>query len=388
MTGSSQPRVLHVLEAVEGGTARHVVDILRHVHEVEHEVALPAARSSGVTDHAAIAEIHASAAAVHLLPLRRGPLSAGNVRSFAALRHLVQGRRPSILHGHSSVGGALARFGAGTTPTVYTPNGVTPSRGYLLIERALGRRTTAFVAVSESEAHLVRELRLVAPDRIRTIPNGIDLELNPTGDEPDVRHHLGLAPGTPLVGTVARLVPQKAPDAFVRACAEVGRMRPDVHFVLIGSGPLQAALDAAARASGLRNRFHQIRELPSAALVLGQFDVFTLLSKFEGAPYTPLEAMRAAVPVVLSDVVGNRDVVEHGVSGFTVPLNSPRKAADAITRLLDDAELRSRVVAAGRWRLDDRFDVRLMARRIADLYLAIAAGGSGTQDFRQGPQVP
>jgi glycosyltransferase involved in cell wall biosynthesis len=180
--------------------------------------------------------------------------------------------------------------------------------------------------------------------------------------------------GTPLLGTVIRLIPQKAPAWFVAACAEVARRRPDAHYVLIGSGPLQAEVDREVRGHGLGDRFHPLPHLPGAAAILDQLDVVALLSRFEGGPYLPLEAMRAGTPVVVTDVVGNRDVVEDGASGFVVAPGDAWTAADRVVRLLGDEATRSAMVAAAHRHLVEHHDVRSMGRRTADLYRALARG--------------
>jgi glycosyltransferase involved in cell wall biosynthesis len=179
---------------------------------------------------------------------------------------------------------------------------------------------------------------------------------------------LGLAPATPLVGTVARLVAQKAPMRFVATCAAVAHRRPDAHFLLIGSGPLQRDVDRVVHACGLADRFHQLPSLPVAAGVLDQIQVVVLLSRFEGGPYLPLEAMRAGTPVVVSDVVGNRDTVEDGVSGFLVAPEDTAEAADRVVHLLDDDDARRRMGRAGRRRVAEHFDVEEMGRRTQALY--------------------
>jgi glycosyltransferase involved in cell wall biosynthesis len=192
----------------------------------------------------------------------------------------------------------------------------------LRVERLLGRWTERLIAVSDSEADLAVRLRLIAPERVSVIPNGIELDSS-QGVAVDLRDRLGLAKSTPLVGSVARLVPQKAPEVFVQACAVVARHLPDVEFVLIGAGPQQDLVDAEVERADLGERWHQIRVLPDAGRVLGQLSAFVLLSRFEGCPYTPLEAMRAGTPVVLSRVVGSRDIVEDRVSGLTVAPEDP-----------------------------------------------------------------
>lgn len=364
--------VLHVLEALEGGTARHLVDLVRHA-DAHHEVVVPEKRSAGVTDREAVPAMAAAGAVVHHLPMSRTPWAAGNVAAAVALACLGRRLRPDVVHAHSSIGGALVRLATWGAPIVYTPHALTDSHAYRAVERLLGRRTDRMIAVSASEGELILHLGLVPPDRLAVIPNGIDLD-PPPADGRDLRAMLTVPANAPLIGTVARLIPQKAPAWFVAACAEVALRRPDAHFVLIGSGPLQAELDREVRRHRLEGHFHQLAHLTEAARVLDQLDVVALLSRFEGGPYLPLEAARAGTPVVVTDVVGNRDVVEDGVTGYVVPPADAWSAADRAIRLLEDGTGRAAMVAAARRRLAEHHDVRSMGARTADLYRELRPG--------------
>jgi glycosyltransferase involved in cell wall biosynthesis len=371
-------KVLHVLEALRGGTSRHVVDLVRAAPHVTHHVAVPvnqdATASGAVLDRPALTTLAEAGAIVHPVDMRRMPVHPANLVAVWRLRKLIRGIRPDVVHGHSAVGGALARISAAglPTPAFYTPNGLPPDRASRLIEKMLGRLTTALIAVSPSEGTRAVDWGLVPPDKVRIVPNGIDLT-GPDVADIDIRALAGIPPGTPVVGTVMRLVAQKAPEMFVAVCAEVAKSHPEVHFLLIGLGPLQVKVDAAVAEAGIGNRWHQIAHLPDASIALGQLDVFALLSAFEGGPYTPLEAMRAGTPVVVTDVVGNRDAVEPGVSGLVAPFGDVRALADAVGSLLEDPNRARTVGAAGRRRLEERFDVRTMGASVAALY-AEAAG--------------
>lgn len=360
--------VVHVLEALEGGTARHLVDVVTHARGWEHHVAIPARRVGAPTDRLAAFRLAAAGAEVHLVAMRRHPLRADNLVAAARLLALVRRVRPAVVHGHSSVGGALGRIvgTAARLPRVYTPNGLWPGRAALAVERGLGCVTDRLVAVSDSEAALVARLRMVPPARLVTIPNGVLPDPVPVPGV-DLRRRLGLAEGTPLVGSVARLVTQKAPERLVAVAARV-TAASDAHVVLIGDGPLRGAFDSARHQAGLDGRLHVVADLAHAAAVVDQLDVFVLTSRFEGGPYAPLEAMRASTPVVLTDVVGSRDVVEDGVSGFLVPEGDQPAMADRVLMLLADAGRRQLVGAAGRRRVIAAFDVRTLGDRLAALY--------------------
>jgi len=366
-----RPVVLHVLEAVGGGTARHLLDIVRHTPEFEHHVAVPSRRVGGLNDEHAAERMREAGAQVHIVEMRRAPVTGRNARALLALLRLVHTHDVDIVHGHSSVGGALARLAAARTgrSCVYTANGLATGRCALAIERRLARLTSRIVAVSASEAQLLHRRSIAPLERISVIPNGIEREI-PASErvEIDLRATLGIPDGAPLVGTIARLVHQKAPERFVRIAATVGRAHPDAHFVLIGDGPLRRVVEQEIEESGLGDRFHLVDELPGAASVLDQFDVFVLASRFEGAPYAPLEAMRVATPVVLSDVVGNRDAVEHAVSGYLVAEHDTDAMARWVVRLLDEDDLRRLVGNEGRQRVSACFSVEQMCSQLAKVY--------------------
>jgi glycosyltransferase involved in cell wall biosynthesis len=355
----TEPVVLHVLEALEGGTARHLVDVATHATASRHHVVVPERRVGGLTDETALPRLRAAGATVHHLAMHRAPWSPANAAALARLRRLVRELRPDVVHGHSSIGGLLARLAAdrGRTPVVYTANGITQVRAGRLVERGLRRRTSAFVATSDSEAEEARRLGLDRAGRVVVIPNGIPLDPPPTSL--DLRAALGVPASAPLVGSISRLVPQKAPEDLVAALAVVLVRVPAAHAVVIGDGELAAAYEAAVDASAA---------LPDAGGVLDQLDVFVLASRFEGGPYSPLEAMRAGTPVVLTDVVGNRDAVEHGVSGLLVPPARADALGDAVVALLGDDAERARLGAAGRARVAERFDVTRMGAALDELY--------------------
>src|SRR5690349_2064445 len=197
--------VLHVLEAIEGGVARHIVNLVRHV-DADHTVVVPPERVGGVTDNAAIAAIGAAGARVEYLDMRRSPASPRTLAAVPKVNRLIAKRKPSVVHGHSAIGGAVARLAAvGTSSArVYMPHGLYPSLSACAMERALGPLTDRLIAASTSEGEFAQHLRLVPRERMAVIPNGLDVD----ADAPapfNVRAVLGVPDDTPLVGSVARL---------------------------------------------------------------------------------------------------------------------------------------------------------------------------------------
>lgn len=369
---AAKVKVMHVIEAIEGGTIRHVADLVRVVDDVEHVVVAPARRSRGVTDESALAAI-ASHARVLSLAMTRNPATITNVRAVRALHRLVERERPDVVHAHSTIAGLLTRTRQLASPVLYTPNGVQPSVAARATERLLASRSAAIVAVSTGEASVVHRARLAQGDRVVVIPNGIE---GPPATQPptlDLRSHLNLASGTPLVGTAIRLVRQKAPLVFVEAADVVLQHDPQAHAVLMGDGPLRRGVERAAQGIAHRERLHILGHVPHASSLFAQLDVFVLPSRFEGMPYALLEAMAAGCAVVATDVTGSSDAVESGASGLLVPPGDAPALAAAMTDLLRDRPRRERLGEAAQMRVAREFSLEHMAAAHRELYARMAA---------------
>lgn len=368
---TADPIVLHVVEAVEAGVLRHVADLVASV-PAQHHAAMPTVRRGGRTDAELVSRIRAAGATVHPLRLTRSPVTPSNAWATARLRRLVGRLRPDVVHLHSSIAGAVGRvalLGHRRVPIVYTPNGVSPSRVARAVERWLGTHADAIVAVSASEQRLIHDLRWCAPERVHVIPNGI--EPSPAAaDGPGLRQRLGLGPDDLLIGAVGRLADQKAPEVMLEAWGQVLAARPDVTAAWMGDGVLRAEADALAARVG-DGRLHLLGHVPGAGALVGELDLLCLASRFEGLPYAPLEAMRAGVAVVGTDVVGTRDVLEHDRTGLLVPPDDPTALAEAILELLADPDRRHRLAAAGRAEQQARFSLAGMAAAVSALYASL-----------------
>lgn len=362
-----------MVEAIETGVVRHVVDVVEHV-DAEHHVALPTRRVGGMTDGRAVARLDA-AATLHRVPMRRSTASTTNLLAVARVRGVIGRVRPDVVHGHSTIGGTVARLAAlgSGRPVVYTPHGLSPRRAARVAERGLARVTATFVALSASEAYLAHRRGLAGPGGTVVVPNGIEPD-PPAPGSPTLRERLGLAPGTMLVGTAGRLSAQKAPEIVIGAWGTVARSRAGVDFVWMGDGEGRPVAERAAAASGAAGRIHLLGHVDGAAAHLGELTVFSLGSRFEGGPYAPLEAMRAGVAVVATDVVGTRDCVDHGRTGVLVPPDDPEALATAILDLLDDDAGRARLGSAGRSAVRETHSMARMAERLDAVYQGVAAG--------------
>ncbi|HEU5322824.1 MAG TPA: glycosyltransferase, partial [Methylomirabilota bacterium] len=292
--------------------------------------------------------------------------------------------------------GRLAARLAGIHPVVHTIHGYGFHRGqpfpvrhaFQRLERLAAGWTDALVAVAEENRRTGVELRLFAPDRCEVIAGGIDPAAfaRPPAARATARAALGVPADAPLVGMVACLKPQKAPEDFVAVAARVRAALPDARFLLAGDGERREAVAAAARRAGLDGAFDLLgwrRDVPD---VLAALDVFVLTSRWEGLPLVLPQAMAAGRPVVATDVNGASEAVREGVTGHLVPPGDVGALADRVVALLRDPARRAAMGEAGR-RASAAFDIAAMVRRYEGLYERLFARHAAAADGAERPSM-
>jgi glycosyltransferase involved in cell wall biosynthesis len=276
---------------------------------------------------------------------------AGSIGRTAALSFRTE--RPRLVHtyhGHVLDG----YFGRAT------------QRTFIEIERRLARRTEVLVAISPEIRDQLLDLRIGRADQYRVISFGLELDPFRLIDGPrgELRAHLGLDPGIPLVGVVGRLVAIKAVDVLINAMTRL----PDAHLAVLGDGDQRQHLEALAHQLDIAHRVHFTGWWGDVASAMSDLDVVALSSKNEGTPVALIEALAAARPVVASDVGGVRHVVRDGDSGSLVPAGDSDALARALEKLLRDPALRRRFGIAGRDRAVTEFGSARFVAEMAQLY--------------------
>jgi glycosyltransferase involved in cell wall biosynthesis len=170
------------------------------------------------------------------------------------------------------------------------------------------------------------------------------------------------------VTSVARFHPVKDHATLINAFATVARTRSDVDLMLAGDGELRENLERQVETLGLAGRVRFLgvrRDVPD---VLMASDVFTLSSLSEASSLTLLEAMASGLPVVVTDVGGNPELVRRGVDGLLVPRRDPVALGAALLRLLNDPALSASMGRAASARVAEEFDLGKTIDRYAALY--------------------
>jgi len=240
-----------------------------------------------------------------------------------------------------------------------------PVRG-IVDRRLIAAGTNAIIACSQEDVRRMIERQGVDAGHVRLVPNGIDGRAPTPGR--DVRAELGIAPGSPVVGSVGALRAQKRFDVLLRAAAELARRRPGVRVVIAGEGGERPRLEALAAELGLGDTLLMLGARSDVPDVLQALDVAVCSSDFEGSPLSIMEYMEAGLPVVAAAVGGVPQMIEDGVHGVLVARRDPHALAAAIDGLLGDPARRRALGDAGRARRRSEFDLGVMVARIERLY--------------------
>jgi glycosyltransferase involved in cell wall biosynthesis len=298
-----------------------------------------------------------------------------DLRVLIRLVRLMRSERVDVVHTHlwtSSFWGRLAGALARVPVMIITEHNLDTWRRapHLLADRLLGRFTDDWVFVS-SEVEAFYRARLALPEgRSHVVHNGVDLA--PFARRPDpaeVRTRMGLPADARVAGVVGRLEARKGHRFFLEAMRRVVDRVPGALGLIAGEGKEKDALLAQRGALGLAESVRLVGYWPDLAEALAALDVFVLPSLMEGHPLAILEAMAAGKPVVATDVGGNAEAVEAGVTGVLVPPADPDALADAILALLLEPERAARLGEAGRRSLDRRFSLAAAVKANEELYL-------------------
>jgi sugar transferase (PEP-CTERM/EpsH1 system associated) len=253
---------------------------------------------------------------------------------------------------------------------VEDPEGVSRRRN--IIRRLLAPAVDRFVVVSEDLGRWLNGTVGVPRQKIVLVPNGVDTRRFSSVKRAEGRAALGLSEDVPVVGAVGRLNPVKDHTTLLWAFAGLAARRPDVMLVIVGDGGLRTRLGELVRGLGLASRVRFLGERSDIPQLLSAFDIFALSSIKEGMSFTILEAMSTGLPIVVTRVGGNAELIEHDVSGTLVPAGDAVALAAGLDRYLEEPGLAAAHGRAARRRAVERFSLDVMLEGYRELYLSLA----------------
>jgi L-malate glycosyltransferase len=258
----------------------------------------------------------------------------------------------------------------------FFPEVESPARA--LVNRVLIRKLThRFVAVSSDIRERLQRYEGLDAGQIEVVYNGVaPAQRLRSGDRDALRRELGFDSGDFVVGTVGRFDPIKNLPMLVASLETAGEQAGALRGLLVGDGPVFGEIGSLVRQGPMRDRI-QLTGYRSDARRLAQcLDLFVLSSFSEGTSMALLEAMAAGVPVAVTEVGGNPEIVRNGETGWTVPSGSTDALARVIGEAMSDSTKRNRLADAGRLRFEEKFAMDRMIGNYRERYRQLLVGAS------------
>lgn len=392
VTPLAKIKILHVVRPAAGGMKNHLLDLVRLTDQTRFDVTVVCPPDTSLFNDLA-------ALGIKTIPISLvGELSP--TKDYAVIKSLVKYLHTSgttILHAHSSKGALVGRLAAALARTpviVFTAHNSIfyeqwpgwKKKLFATVERFLARFTDRIITVSDALKQELIEREGLSSKQLTTIYNGIAVDKFAIKvDTIAVRRSMAIPELGPVIGTIARLAPQKGVSYFLKAASLLKEYQ--VNFMVVGDGPLREELEQEASELGLQNRVTFVGRRENIPEILATLDIFVLPSVTEGLPLTILEAMAAGKPVVATRVGGVPEAILEGKTGLVVPPRDPEALAVALAGLLGERERLIKMGNCGRKHVTERFAIQTMVDKTMELYhqlltdkeLRMKAGNKSTE---------
>jgi glycosyltransferase involved in cell wall biosynthesis len=362
-------RALHVMASGErGGGADHLAALLPEL------VALGVSCSAVVSPEGPLARrLESLGIPVERLEMMRSRINLGAVRGLGAV---IRRELPTVVHCHGTRAAFFVALARPSLPLIYTVHGlayrqeVGPVRAGVMFaaEAVACRSATQVLSVAAADLVDLKRRHFLGRDRGIHIPNAVDLVKFAPGDRRQARADLDLPIDGTLVGTVSRLVPQKALGDLIDAVLAID----ELSLVIVGDGPERAALGARARRGKGRVLFLGARD--DVPQILRSLDIFALSSRWEGEPIALLEALATGLPCVVTRTTGAVEVLEGSAAGRLVEIGRPEALSAALMDVARNAPVRQAMGQAARRTVANRSWPKVAAQ-VVEVYRAVVNGG-------------
>jgi glycosyltransferase involved in cell wall biosynthesis len=361
-----------------GGAQKYVYELALETkrHDVDVSVACGGTGDKEAKLGLLATKLQSAGITVHPIAHFMRDMSAKNdLLAFFEIYKLLHRERPDVLHVTSSKAGgvgALAGRLLGVPRIIFTSHGLTvdetwrPRWQRVLIYLATWGTLAlchASIMISKETYHRARTMPGMK-DKVHFIKNGVTPIDFLTKDEAQKALHLTIPTGHTVIGGIGELHPNKNWEAAINM---VATLPPTTHLAIIGEGEEFARLRHQIDALKMTDRIHLLGYVVDAAKYLKAFDIFILPSKKEGLPYVLLEAGLASLPVIASDLPGNRDIINSGEEGFLIA-PEPTLLATSTQMLLRDEGMRRRLGAALEQKVTQEFSIKTMTNKTFTLY--------------------
>ena len=320
---------------------------------------------------------------LHFLRFLKHPISP--LQDFLAVLEIwiyLMSRRVDVVHTHSSKAGLIGRlaaFAAGIPVVIHTVHGWSfhdfmgnlKRRMFIYLEKWLARITTVLVVVAESVRDKGMMNGIGTADQYALIRAGVDTRhwRFQEHKKDALEAILATAALGPVVGCIANCKEQKNPLDFVRVAQRVLQMHPIVSFIYLGDGPLRESALQLAQELGLKDQVFFPGWVEDPAEAAAGFDIFLLMSLWEGLPCVFPQVLSQGTVAVATSVDGAAEIIREGHNGFLVQPFDVDAAADRINWLLAHSSVRATLREKARESVGSEFDMATTVESVQRLYL-------------------
>lgn len=351
-----------------GGAQVHVKDLAVALQEDDHKVLVLTGESGIYNDDLQQAGIESIACD----SLKRAVNPFLDGKSLRYILYIINQFKPDLIAAHSSKTGILGRLAAGISkvPCVFTAHGWSftvgipePSRSiYRWVEKLIVPLATKVICVSEFDRQIGLKARL-NPQKLLTIHNGMK------DVTPDLKANLIQVHPLKIV-MVARFEHPKDHLTLIEAFKDF-----DAELVLVGDGPNLPSVRQRVEQLNISHKVTFLGFRQDIAQILSTVQIFTLVSKFEALPCTIIEAMRAGLPVVASDVGGISEIVIDNETGYLIPNNDLKTLRQKLSYLINNEQARISMGIMGREKYESQLTFGHMYKQTLSIYQAAIAEG-------------
>tara|TARA_B100000315_G_scaffold8981_1_gene8839 strand:- start:13475 stop:14572 length:1098 start_codon:yes stop_codon:yes gene_type:complete len=291
---------------------------------------------------------------------------------------LIQNKRPNFINTHSSKDSWVASFAARLSTykpfIIRTRHLSTPVATNIFGSVIYKLLPHKIITTGEAIREQLIERNRVSPEKIMSIPTGVDLKLfDPKKSQKKIRRELCLTEKTRLVGMVSVLRSWKGHDYFIDATVTVLKKFSNVRFLIIGDGPRKENLTKIIKEKGLSESIFMLGHREDVPEIMASLDVLAHPSYAnEGVPQSIIQGMAMGIPVIASDIKSLREVVTDGETGILSPMKNSGELAKKIILLLNNKELMRKMGNNGRKFVVEKFTMEKMISSVENLYKKMA----------------
>jgi glycosyltransferase involved in cell wall biosynthesis len=298
--------------------------------------------------------------------------NALDISAAIRLRGILKRECYDIVHFHTSRAHSMAPLVRGFAPALFVTRRMDYRPNRIFASYLFKRAVDCVVAISGGVAD---SLAAAGVDRscITVVPSGVDCKRfrPPNADERiHARARFGISEGEIAIAAVGALEPRKGHRYLIEAIATLAQSDTRLKCFIAGDGSIRADLERQVAERGCAGRVAILGRIEDSRELLWASDIFVMPSLNEGLGVAALEAMACNLPAIVSATGGLREVVEHEVSGILVEPARADEIGTAIAQLANSAELRAKIGAAARARVEDNYSMESMAQRTLTLYRA------------------